>query len=134
MVCPGLAQKPRSNMAKNETVRIRPSLLQEDRDAFSALKAIAGYTPSNASFSVNSIQTAIDDLLAKRDIEAQKQADLDAARDDATAAEWAFHNAILGAKDQVIAQFGDDSNELQALGLKKKSEYKSPSKSAPKTP
>jgi hypothetical protein len=42
-------------------------------------------------------------------------------------AERDFHNAILGAKDQVKAQFGKDSNELQALGLKKASEYKRPS-------
>lgn len=70
-------------------------------------------------------------MLAKRDIEAQKQADLDAARDDATAAEWDFHNGILGAKDQVIAQFGDDSNEVQGVGLKKKSDYKSPQTKAP---
>jgi len=34
----------------------------------------------------------------------------------------------LGVKTQVKAQFGDSSNELQALGLKKKSEHKSPSK------
>jgi hypothetical protein len=72
-------------------------------------------------------------MVSKRDVEAQKQADLDAARDDSTAAEWAFHNAILGAKDQVIAQFGDDSNEVQSLGLKKKSEYKSP-KTKPPSP
>jgi hypothetical protein len=124
-------------MAKNETVRIRPSHLQEDRDAFAALRSIPSYTPANNDFTVDKIQTAQDAMVAKRDVEAQKQADFDAARDDATAAEWAFHNAVLGAKDQVKAQFGDDSNELQGLGLKKKSEYKSPSKSgpaAPKTP
>ena len=59
---------------------------------------------------------------------------LDTARDDAAAAEWAFHNAMLGGKDQVKAQFGDDSNELQSLGLKKKSEYKSPKANPPKKP
>jgi hypothetical protein len=59
-----------------------------------------------------------------------QQADLDAARDDATAAEWEFHNALLEAKNQVKAQYGPDSNELQGLGLKKKSEFKSP---GPKT-
>jgi len=119
-------------MAKNETVRIRPSLLQEDRDAFAALKTTAGYTPANANFSVASITTLQTTMVQKRDIEAQKQAELDAARDEATAAEWAFHNGILGAKDQIIAQFGADSNELQGLGLKKKSEYKSPSPKAKK--
>ncbi len=57
----------------------------------------------------------------------------EAARDTANAAEWAFHNAMLGAKDQIIAQYGDDSNEVQSLGLKKKSEYKASSGRKPKT-
>jgi hypothetical protein len=44
------------------------------------------------------------------------------------AAQWAFHNAMLGAKQQVLAQFDDDSDEAQALGLTKKSERAKPSK------
>ncbi|HEY5232033.1 MAG TPA: hypothetical protein VIK35_00670 [Verrucomicrobiae bacterium] len=43
------------------------------------------------------------------------------------AAQWTFHNALLGAKQQVLAQFGDDSDEAQALGLTKKSERAKPS-------
>ena len=58
--------------------------------------------------------------------EAQAAAALAAARDNAVAQEWAFHNLMLGVKDQVMAQFGRDSNEVQALGLKKASERKSP--------
>ncbi len=38
------------------------------------------------------------------------------------AAEWAFHNAVLGVKDQVKAQYGKDSDELQSVGLTKESE------------
>lgn len=118
-------------MAKDETKRIRPSTLQQDRDGFAALKGVTGYAPANADFIVAKIQTAQQNMVDMRDIEAQKQAELDTARDDATAAEWAFHNAFLGAKDQVKAQYGADSNELQAIGLTKKSEYASPK---PKTP
>ena len=55
----------------------------------------------------------------------QAQATADSERDNAVAAEWDFHNFVLGAKEQVIAQFGKDSNEVQSIGLKKKSEYKS---------
>ncbi len=117
-------------MAKDETKRIRPSILQDDRDGFAALKAIGNYTPANADFTVANIQTAQDELVAKRDLEAQAQAALDAARDDAVAAEWDFHNGLLGAKDQVRAQFGDDSNEYSGMGLTKKSERQSPSRSA----
>ncbi len=107
---------------------MRPSILQDDRDGFAALKAIGNYTPANPAFTVEQIQTAQDELVTRRDLEAQAQAALDATRDDAVAAEWDFHNAILGAKDQVRAQFGDDSNEYAALGLTKKSERQSPSR------
>jgi len=36
-------------------------------------------------------------------------------------------------RTQVKAQFGDDSNELQAVGLKKKSEYQKGGKKSSKT-
>lgn len=41
---------------------------------------------------------------------------------------------MLGGKDQVKAQYGADSNELQAVGPTKKSEFASPHKKAPATP
>jgi hypothetical protein len=48
----------------------------------------------------------------------------------ARAAEWEFHNTMLAVKEQVIAQFGKNSDQVQALGLKKKSEYKAPTRKA----
>lgn len=48
--------------------------------------------------------------------------------DTAIANEWAFHNNRLGVKTQVAAQCGDDSPQLQALGLRRKSDYKTPAK------
>ncbi|MEA2172481.1 MAG: hypothetical protein QOD00_73 [Blastocatellia bacterium] len=113
-------------MAKNQTRRIAPSILQADLQAFAALKAITGYTPSNPSYTVAAIQATADGMEAKQTLETQASAAFDAARDNATAGEWAFHNAILGAKAQVDAQFGDNSNEHQSLGQKKKEEFKSP--------
>ena len=114
----------------DETRRLSPSVLQADKDALAALKNIPTYTPANAGYTVAKVQTAQDNMGAQQDDETQKQAAADAARDNATAAEWAFHKAILGVKEQVRAQFGADSNEVQALGLVKKSEKAKPS--APK--
>jgi hypothetical protein len=42
------------------------------------------------------------------------------------AKDWTFHNLMLGAKDQVTAQFGRNSDQIQALKRKKVSEYKAP--------
>jgi len=116
----------------DQTRRLSPSVLQADTDALAALKKIPNYQPANASYTLDKVQAASDNMDAKDADETQKQAALDAARDDATTAEWQFHNAILGVKEQVRAQFGADSNELQALGLTKKSERAKPS--TPATP
>ncbi len=50
----------------------------------------------------------------------------DAARDEGVAVEVEYHNAILSSRAQVVAQFGKDSNEVRAVGLKKVSEYRKP--------
>ena len=115
-------------MAKNETDRIDGKLLQEDKDSLAGLKTIADYAPVKTEFATEAIQALSDAMTAAQTAETQVIAALRTARDYATAAEWAFHNSILGAKRQVSAQFGDDSNEIQALGLKKKSERKPPTR------
>lgn len=115
-------------MAKDETKRIRPITLQEDRDALSAIKGFnsPAYKPSNDKYTLDKLQAAQGAVVSAREIEVQKQADFDTARDVTVAAEWAFHNAILAAKDQVQAQYGDDSAEISAVGLTKKSERAAP--------
>lgn len=111
-------------MAKNQSRRLKPSVLQAGRDSFAALKSITGYAPANSNYAVAAITTLDGELTAAQSDEVQKLAAAAAARDTATTKEWEYHNAILGAKDQLLAQFGRDSNEVQAVGLKKKSEYK----------
>lgn len=112
-------------MAKNQTIRLKPSLLQTDRDGFSALLGITAYTPANPVYATAAITTARDGLNTAQTAESQAIAAVAAARDNAVKKEWEFHNLMLGAKDQILAQFGRDSNEAQGIGLKKKSEYKS---------
>jgi hypothetical protein len=111
-------------MAKNETRRLEPAILSADQATFSALQAITNYAPANGAYDAKAGATLYQDLQNLQQAEAQTEAAFKAARDNAVAAEWAFHNYLLGAKDQVKAQFGANSNELQGLGLKKKTEYK----------
>ena len=114
-------------MAKDQTKRIRPATLQADRDALAAIAGLTGYAPANTDYTLTKLQNSGGAMDDAQEIETQKQGDADAARDDAVAAEWDFHNTILGAKAQVKAQFGDDSNEWQSLGQTKKSEFAKPS-------
>jgi hypothetical protein len=113
-------------MAKDESKRLPPGTIADDEAAFNALQKVDGYTPSNASYAVAAITQAREDMKASQAAEDQAAADLKTARDVAASKEWAFHNLMLGAKDQVRGQFGKDSVEVQAIGLKRKSEYKSP--------
>ena len=110
----------------NQTRRIRPELLTADESAFAALQTMTGYAPANQAYALPAVTAAQAALRSARAAEAQAEAALAAARDEAVAREWEFHNLLLGVKDQVTAQFGRDSNEVQALGLKKASERKAP--------
>ena len=114
----------------NQSTRLRPSQVRTDTDAFAALQAITAYAPANTAYTVAKITAAQASLASAQQVEAQAMAAAAAARDDAVAREYEFHNLMLGAKDQVIAQFGPDSNEAQALGRKKKSEYSRPTRRA----
>ncbi len=118
-------------MARNETKPISPAQLSADEDAFAALQAMTGYNPSNPAYTLANIEAAHAALLAKQQAAVQAEAASDAARDAAVAEGWRFHNTILAVKDQVRAQFGVDSAELQALGLKRKSEYKTARRKPP---
>ena len=110
----------------NESRRLRPAHVTEDESSFAALQSISAYAPANQAYTMAAISAAHAALQSARAAETQAEAAYAAARDTAVAREWEFHNLILGAKDQVTAQFGRNSNEVQALGLKKASERKPP--------
>ena len=122
-------------MAYNQNKRLNPKILQADADALAAIKTLTPtYAPSNAAYAATLLSTAQTSMGTAQGTEVTKKGDYEAARDAANAAEWAFHNLILNAKDQVIAQYGENSDQVQAIGLKKKSEYKRPVHKTPATP
>jgi hypothetical protein len=105
------------------------AVLSADREAFDALQGIADYAPANQEYKTESIKAKRDrmDNLLRAAVQAEAAAV--AAREAANASQWDFHDAMLGAKVQVEAQYGSDSNEFAALGMKKKSDYKRPTRS-----
>ena len=115
-------------MAKDETKRLKPELISEDTTAYQAWQAIPGYQPNNPDYAAAVVKSNRTDLESAQLAEAQAKAAFDAARDNVVKAEWSFHNLMLGVKDQVIAQYGKDSDQVQSLGLKKKSERKAPAR------
>ena len=118
-------------MADQNTRPLSPKQIQDDIDAFAALKNIPTYKASNPVYDIANGEIAKADKEAKETKAAQDAATAAASRDDEIASQWGFHAFVLGARQQVVAQYGDSSNEKQAVGLKKKSEYKSPTKKKP---
>jgi hypothetical protein len=118
-------------MAQDQTHRLAPRLIQEDIATLSAIQGVTGYAPSNTAFALTALTAKQTSMNTAQATEVQKQGDADAARDAANAAEWVFHNAILGAKAQIKAQFGEDSDQWQSMGMKKKSERKKPARKTP---
>lgn len=121
-------------MAKDESKRLRPQVLADDLDSYAALQDIHDYAPANAAYTKDAVKAIYDAMIAKQHGEAQAEAAFDSARDDSVASEWAMHNAMLGATDQVAAQYGTNSNEYQAMGRKKKNEYSRPARAAKPAP
>ena len=120
-------------MAKNETKRLRPAQIQLNKDHFANLQKIPAYAPANPAYTTTLIGASETQLNTDGTAEAQANAAQASARDNAVASEWKHHNLMLGARDQIVAQFGRDSNEAQMVGLKKKSERKSPGRKSTKT-
>ncbi|HJR05954.1 MAG TPA: hypothetical protein VJ842_01560 [Pyrinomonadaceae bacterium] len=115
-------------MSAKSSRRIAPSIIAADIAAHDALHAIVSYSPANPAYAITELDRKRQAVEAARTAEAQAAAAYDAARDGLVAAEWEYHNAILGSRVQVMAQFGKDSNEVQSVGLKKVSEYKKPTR------
>ena len=122
--------KKGEKMAKNQNVRLTPAKMQVDLDSYTAWQGITTYAPANTAYAKTAVTAKYTALKSAQDAELAAQVALATARDAAAAAEWEFHNTMLAVKEQVIAQFGKSSDQVQSLGLKKKSEYKAPKRKA----
>jgi len=124
-------------MAQNQDVRLQPDILTADQKAFQFLKTLGDYQSTNPAYTMEALNASYEAMQAALEAERQAQEALAAARKVAVAAGWDFHNDMLGAKIQVAARYGVDSDQVVLMGLKKKSDRKSPgrrSKPAAATP
>ena len=115
-------------MAKNQTRPVNAKTLKADRDALAAIKKMTGYQPADPKSPYTLDKLTVVDQAAKDAAEghAQAKAAHKTARDGDVAGHWGLHNAMLGARQQVVALFGDDSEQTASVGLKKKSERAKP--------
>ncbi|MBS0368125.1 MAG: hypothetical protein JSS57_02875 [Proteobacteria bacterium] len=112
-------------MANPLSKRLPSQVTLADLETYRAFKAIPDYKPANTDYSFDVVSALFNKLQAALDAELHTQNTYAAARDAAVAIQHEFHAAILGVKNQFKAQYGVDSDQVAALGLKKKSERKS---------
>ncbi len=106
--------------------RVSTKTISADIDAFHGLSTITNYIPVRSEATPSSIKAAYEAMLAKQQKETELATQIKAAADAARQAEVEFHQMVLAMKESVRGQFGPNSDEAQAVGYKKKSEYKRP--------
>lgn len=111
---------------QNTNRRLSPPVISQDVDSLNGLNTVGNYSTTRLDASTSTLQQAYQAMLTQQEEETEKLAMYRASADAARLAEWEFHNAILAMKEVVRGQFGSDSNEAQAVGLKKKSARKRP--------
>jgi hypothetical protein len=106
--------------------RLPPQVIAADRSTLLALQGLSDYQPLNSAYSVAAIQQYETSLTQIDQAVIRAQEALDQARIAQIEAGHAFHTVILGAKDQVIAQYGPDATAVEIIGLTRKSDHKRP--------
>lgn len=112
-------------MANNLSKRLSAQLIDDDVDTYLALKALTDYQPSNPAFSLAATTVAYDKMRGCEETELHAYNAYAAARDATVASQRDFHGQIIGSKGQAKAQYGESSDQVASLGLKKKSEHRS---------
>jgi hypothetical protein len=92
------------------------------------LESLSISVPMNAAYSADRLSELEATLVQAAQAEQNARLALDVACEQAKASEWALHDAIICAKAQVIAQYGSDSFAVQAIGLKRKSDRRRPTR------
>ncbi|MEH2310384.1 MAG: hypothetical protein V7K35_02900 [Nostoc sp.] len=113
---------------QDKTRRLPSQSISQDINSLHGLQTVSTYDTTRADASVANLLQAYQDMLVQQQAETEKLTLYRAATDAARLAEWEFHNAILAMKEVIRGQYGSDSDEAQAVGLKKKSERKRPSR------
>ena len=101
---------------------IRPRILNADKETLLAVKQMADFAAH--SLTAEELQALCDAMTAAQTEQLYAENELKAKRYAADQAERTFHAAVQKVKLGVIAQYGEDSNQVASIGLKKRSNYK----------
>jgi hypothetical protein len=102
--------------------------IEADRAALLALKDMADYAPVNQELAVPTLIQLDETLTQAQEATLRARKALAAARAAEANAARVFHEAIIGAKAGVVAQFGRNAQAVAAVGLTKQSDRKRPAR------
>jgi hypothetical protein len=108
--------------------------LKADLRTIAAVRKLDDFAPSNPACSSQAIDTAVETLEDADEDAFHAHNASESARDAQTVAQWALHRLAMDLRVQVKAQYGMDSDEVQAVGMKKKSKYQTPVRTKKTTP
>lgn len=117
-------------MSRIRKRRVSADRLAADREALRNLKKLADYAPRNPAYSVEALLALEARLIQCEEAEAEGELALDRMRDETTGAGNDLREAMGGARQEMRAQYGENSVNLHAVGLKTRDEYKRPTRKA----
>ena len=106
----------------SENTRVNPKQVQKDIESYHAFGSMTDYRANNTAHSREAADAAYETLRSAEQHAVTTQAAASAAADALTIARRDFHGIILGIKNEARALYGPSSDQVAALGLKKKSE------------
>ena len=119
-------------MTKVQLKNLAPAVLRADEAAYYGLKSIADYKSSNPEFSLEAATAALERLDHSETALILAENALAAARTESILARASVHSIASGVKDEVTVIYGSDSEQIAAVGLKKKSDRNRPKRNLPK--
>lgn len=108
--------------------------LAADHTTLLAIQNLNDYQPTNPAYDISELMQAVESLMQAEQAEIFARDALREARRLRIATGHAFHDLILAAKTQVIAQYGEDSPAVKLIGLTRKSDYRWPEVRRARTP
>ena len=117
-------------MAIDQTRRLRGENLQADAKTLIGIQTLDDYAPRSPECASETLTALSQQALQAQQNELRAAQALERARTAAIAAEWQLHNALLLAKNEVRVQYGENSEAMQAVGLKKRSDRRRRARSA----
>jgi hypothetical protein len=108
--------------------RLSAKILDSDLAAIQAIEDIPEYAPRNAAYTLPELQRRVALFSAAERAERLAWQAYVRARAEAIELGHELHEASIGLKLEAVAQFGKDSYVIEALGLKRQSEYRRPSR------